>query len=65
MNIKAMKQPKNNKKQINFVKNFKKNYPLWLFVLPGIIITFIFSYIPLYGVQIAFRNFNPKLGFFW
>lgn len=64
MNIKAMKQPKNNKKQMNFVKNLKKNYPLWLFVLPGIIITFIFSYIPLYGVQIAFRNFNPKLGFF-
>ncbi|WP_113673353.1 ABC transporter permease [Vallitalea guaymasensis] len=64
MSTRVMKQShgKNNKKK--FVKQFKKDYPLWLFVLPGIIITFIFSYIPLYGVQIAFRNFNPKLGFF-
>ena len=28
------------------------------------ILTFIFSYIPMYGVQIAFRNYNAKLGFF-
>ncbi len=44
-------------------QQFKRDFPLWLFVLPGIIITFIFSYIPIYGVQIAFRNFNPRLGF--
>lgn len=36
---------------------------LWMFVLPGLIITFIFSYIPMYGVQIAFRDYNPRLGF--
>ena len=36
---------------------------LWMFVLPGLILTFIFSYIPMYGVQIAFRDFNPRLGF--
>ncbi|MBL4936170.1 sugar ABC transporter permease [Clostridium sp. YIM B02515] len=52
------------KKSSNFIKNFKRDYVLWLFVLPGIVITFIFSYIPLYGVQIAFRNYNAKLGFF-
>lgn len=52
------------KKSSNFIKNLKRDYVLWLFVLPGIVITFIFSYIPLYGVQIAFRNYNAKLGFF-
>lgn len=51
------------KKRKNFIKVFKRDYPLWLFVLPGIILTFIFSYIPLYGIQIAFRNYNAKLGF--
>lgn len=59
-----MKRSKEKNKNKNFLKQFKKDYPLWLFVLPGIIITFVFSYVPLYGVQIAFRNFNPKLGFF-
>ncbi len=51
------------KKEITFLKNLRRDYPLWLFVLPGMIITLIFSYIPLYGIQIAFRNYNAKLGF--
>lgn len=38
------------------------NYQLYLLMLPGIIATFIFSYIPMYGVQIAFKNFRPSLG---
>lgn len=63
MSTRVFKQSGMNKKN-RFLKRLKKDYPLWLFVLPGIIITFIFSYVPLYGVQIAFRNFNPKLGFF-
>lgn len=56
LNVKA-------KTSFNFIKTFKRDFSLWLFVLPGMIITFIFSYIPLYGVQIAFRNYNAKLGF--
>ena len=56
------------KKQVwnkhNLLKAIKRDYILWLFVLPGLILTFIFSYVPLYGVQIAFRNYNAKLGFF-
>lgn len=54
-------KPKNKKN--TFVKNFKRDFSLWLFVLPGIILTFIYSYIPMYGVQIAFRKYNPRLGF--
>lgn len=49
-------------KKIKAIK--RKDYlALWMFVLPGLIITFIFSYIPMYGVQIAFRDYNPRLGF--
>lgn len=46
----------------NLSKTAKENIELWLFVLPGMIITFIFSYIPLYGIQIAFRRFSPRKG---
>ena len=40
----------------------QRYYPLWLFGVPGVILTFIFSYIPMYGVQIAFRRFNATAG---
>ena len=38
------------------------NFDLLLFCLPGIIITFIYHYIPIYGVQIAFRKYRPNRG---
>lgn len=40
----------------------KGNWDLWLFVFPGMLITFIFSYIPIYGIQIAFRRYSAKKG---
>ncbi len=51
------------RQKLSFAKVMRRDYPLWLFLLPGLIITFIFSYIPLYGVQIAFRDYMPTLGF--
>jgi putative aldouronate transport system permease protein len=39
-----------------------KNYELYLFLVPAIILTFCFAYIPIYGVQIAFKNFSPARG---
>lgn len=33
-----------------------------MFVLPGMVITFVFSYVPLYGLQIAFRRYSAKKG---
>ncbi len=47
-----------------FFEKIKANFDLWLFVLPGMIITFIFSYIPLYGLTIAFQRFSYKKGYF-
>lgn len=64
MKKKSSKQQSLSVKKVSFSKAFKTDLPLWLFVLPGIILTFIFSYVPMYGVQIAFRNYNAKLGFF-
>ncbi len=39
---------------------------LWQYyamLVPGIILTFIFSYIPLYGIIIAFEKYNVGMGF--
>lgn len=41
----------------------KRNYVLYLLLLPALIYVIIFNYIPIYGVQIAFRDYNPMLGF--
>ena len=30
---------------------------------PGVILTLIFSYGPIYGIKMAFQDFNPGLGF--
>lgn len=38
-------------------------WDLYLLLLPGIILTLIYKYIPMYGIQIAFRDYNAALGF--
>ncbi len=35
---------------------------LFLLQLPGIILVFLFSYLPMYGIIVAFKNFNPNKG---
>ena len=40
----------------------KKNYVLYLFILPSLAYLLIFNYAPLYGIQIAFKNFSAGLG---
>ena len=39
-----------------------RNYELYLFLLPALVYFFIFHYMPMYGVQIAFKDFRPNLG---
>ncbi|MDY5626314.1 MAG: ABC transporter permease subunit [Clostridia bacterium] len=43
-------------------KEFKKNGVLYLIVLPVIIYYFIFHYMPLYGLLMAFQDFSPRRG---
>ncbi|MBD2872682.1 ABC transporter permease [Paenibacillus arenilitoris] len=40
----------------------KRDYQLWIMVLPAIAVIFIFSYIPMYGVQLAFRDYDFSKG---
>jgi putative aldouronate transport system permease protein len=42
---------------------FRRSWPLYVMILPAIILLFLFSYYPMYGIIIAFQRYNPGLGF--
>lgn len=50
------------KKEAAFRKKFKKNSILYLFLLPMSIYILIFNYMPLAGLQIAFKDFVATKG---
>lgn len=41
---------------------FTRNWQLYILLLPAVIYLFIFNYKPIYGVQIAFRDYSTKAG---
>ncbi|MDU6038919.1 MAG: ABC transporter permease subunit [Clostridium butyricum] len=43
-------------------KKIRKNIPLYILLLPSAILLFCFSYIPMYGLIIAFKDYSPSLG---
>ena len=44
-------------------RRMRKNWELYLFIAPAFLYFVIFHYAPMYGVQIAFKNFIPSKGF--
>lgn len=44
-------------------KRILKHWQLYLLILPSLLSVIIFKYIPMYGVQIAFRDYQPAKGF--
>jgi len=48
---------------VSLGKRILKHWDLYLLLIPGIVITIIFKYIPMYGIQIAFRDYNAVDGF--
>ena len=43
-------------------RSIRRNWVLYLFILPTFVYLAIFHYWPLYGIQIAFKNFKPARG---
>lgn len=41
----------------------KNLWQYYLMLVPGVVVTFIFCYIPLYGLIMAFEDYNVGLGF--
>lgn len=52
----------NTAKQQSFMDKLKKQKLLLLMLVPGLLLTFVFKYIPMYGVLIAFKDYNPLKG---
>ncbi len=42
-----------------FARNFKSNWTYLLFLIPAVVVTFVFAYIPIYGILIAFQDYMP------
>lgn len=51
-----------NKKALNRLKNLKKSGPLYALLLPSMILLICFTYLPMYGIIIAFKDYSPALG---
>ena len=49
-------------KKINFKQILKKNWVCYLFILPMLIYVIIFNYIPMYGIQLAFKDYRVADG---
>lgn len=48
-----------------FASYFKRNWQLYLiFLLPGLLLTLIFKYFPMFGIIIAFEEYSPFQGYF-
>lgn len=45
-------------------KQVMKHWEFYVLLLPGIIVTIVYKYAPIYGIQIAFRDYNAMDGFF-
>ena len=43
--------------------HFRKYWQLWAMTLPAIAFVGVFAYLPMYGLQLAFREFDPVGGF--
>ncbi len=50
-----------NRKKLT-LKSIFHDWRLYVLMLPSLVYLFIFAYIPMYGVQIAFRDFSPRKG---
>ncbi|OMC65387.1 sugar ABC transporter permease [Paenibacillus sp. FSL H7-0326] len=50
------------RKRVPAVQQIKRNWGLYLLLLPAVILLLLFAYIPMYGIVIAFKEYSPALG---
>ncbi len=49
-------------KRAELMRRIKKNKWIYLMIAPGILYFFVYKYIPMYGLIIAFQDYKPYLG---
>ena len=63
MKIAAQPRRLPDRKSGYLLRRLRESWQWYLLLLPGLIYLIIFLYGPMYGVQIAFRDYRPKKGF--
>lgn len=58
MEAKVVKKSSLSERFMNFWKAFAKQWQLQMMAIPGIVYMIIFSFIPIYGLTIAFKNYT-------
>ena len=44
------------------IKDVQRDWVYYAMLIPGIILTFIFSYVPMYGIVLAFKDYSTRAG---
>ncbi|MBT1162026.1 MULTISPECIES: ABC transporter permease [Bifidobacterium] len=47
---------------VRLARHFQRFWQIWLMILPGCCFVLFFSYVPMWGIQLAFRDFDPRKG---
>lgn len=64
MSAKTVQLTKKKNNRIFSKRRLKMDYPLYLMLIAPVVVLFIFNYIPMAGVSIAFMKYLPAKGFF-
>lgn len=59
--IKTIGEREKEKKR-SILLQMKKDWQLWVMILPAILAIVVFNYMPMYGIQLAFREFDFQKG---
>ncbi|MFS0722489.1 ABC transporter permease [Paenibacillus sp. 1P07SE] len=46
----------------SMLKSLRQDYQLWMMIFPALAVIMIFNYLPMYGAQLAFRDFDFSKG---
>ena len=52
------------KSRNNYFRKLKQDIPLYILALPGVIALLLFSYFPMAGIVLVFKDYNFKGGIF-
>lgn len=58
----SKKQPNTGLRKKSIWQRILRDHQLYLLVLPAVVWYIIFAYVPMYGLQIAFKDYNGALG---
>lgn len=62
MNLAARKKNAYPHRPLRMKKALARYWPLYLLLIPALVYVFLLNYLPMAGIQIAFRDYNSRLG---